>query len=148
MLNPIRLISEVTMTVTITGRYLGNKKVELIHEPSGATLITDAPKDNLGDGSKFSPTDLVAAALGSCIITTIAIVAERDGIDVTNSHMSVTKHMSTSPRRIGELPVTLHLPKSLTVEQRAKLERTARTCPVHHSLHGDIKADITFTYDV
>ena len=83
------------MSVKINGRYIGTKKVELIHEPSGETVRTDAPRDNGGEGSLFSPTDLVAAALGSCAVTTIAIVAERSEIDLEVLEFSVEKEMSS-----------------------------------------------------
>ena len=133
------------MSVEVTGRYTGNLKMELIHGPSGATIHSAAPKDNNGDGSSFSPTDLVATALGSCMCTIIAMVAERDGIDCSQLRFRAEKHMSASPRRIGSIPVHITLPPGLTPEQRGKLERAAATCPVHHSLHPDIQIDITFS---
>ena len=136
------------MSVTITATYIGSKKTELIHEPSGSSLVTDAPRDNGGTGIAFSPTDLVASAFGSCVLTTIAIVAERGGLNVTGMHMRVEKHMSTDPRRIESLPLTIHLPKHLLIHERQKLERAGLSCPVHKSLHPDIMADISFVYDV
>ena len=136
------------MSVKIKGTFLKDKKVQLLHEESGAQIITDAPKDNGGEGNNFSPTDLVAAAFGSCVLTTILLVAERDGLDMSGSRFSVEKHMSASPRRIAELPLVVYLPAELTSEQRAKYERVGRTCPVHHSLHPDVKAKIIFVYDV
>ena len=135
------------MAVEITGRYTGTLNMELTHGPSGAVLKTAAPKDNLGDGSSFSPTDLVAAALGSCMVTTMAIVAEREGIDFTSASFHVEKHMVMDPRRIGRLPVRIHLPANLTPEQRTKLERAAHTCPVHRSLIPEIEKDVRFVYD-
>lgn len=136
------------MSVKITGTYSGKKKTELLHVDSGSVILTDAPRDNSGDGSKFSPTDLVAAAFGSCVMTTIAIVAERGGLSVEGMHMSVEKHMSQEPRRIGALPLTVHLPKALLPHERQKLERAGLGCPVHHSLHPEVRCDITFLYDV
>lgn len=136
------------MTVKITGLYQGKKKVELLHVESGSKIVTDAPRDNSGDGSKFSPTDLLAAAFGSCVMTTIAIVAERGGISVDGMHMSVEKNMQQDPRRIGSLPLELHLPEHLQSHERQKLERAALGCPVHHSLHPEIHAQIQFLYDV
>jgi putative redox protein len=136
------------MSVDITGKYLGAKKVQLVHGPSGEVLITEAPKDNGGEGKSFSPTDLVAAAYGSCVITTIAIVAERSEINVNGMHMRVEKHMQTEPRRVGHMPLEVHLPEALTDQQRQKLERAGHACPVYKSLHPDVKADITFIYDV
>lgn len=134
--------------VNITGRYLGNKRVELCHTPSGATITTSAPKDNNGDGLLFSPTDLVAASLGACVLTVMGIVAERSGISIEGAHCSVEKEMNQTPRRVGKLPVTIHLPRALTEEQRKKLETTALTCPVHHSLHEAIESPVSFLYDV
>ena len=135
------------MAVEITGRYIGNLNMELTHGPSGAVLKTAAPVDNQGDGSSFSPTDLVAAALGSCMVTTMAIVAERLGIDFTAASFHVEKHMVSDPRRIGRLPVRIKLPASLTPDQRTKLERAAHTCPVHRSLIPEIEKDVEFVYE-
>ncbi|MFM9958221.1 MAG: OsmC family protein [Phycisphaerales bacterium] len=133
--------------VNISVRYAGNKKCDLKH-PEGATLGTDAPKDIGGDASAFSPTDLVAAGLASCILTTMAMFGERHGIDLTGATASVEKHMSTppSPRRIARLPVTVHLPASVPVEMRERLERVGHTCPVHASLHTEVEAPILFVY--
>jgi len=136
------------MTVFIEGRYLGDKKVGIRHGDSGVMLQTAAPKDNGGDGSSFSPTDLVGAAIGSCMVTIMALIAERDGISLAGSWFAVEKHMSSAPRRIGRLPVAIHLPTRLTADERAKLERGAHTCPVAHSLHPDVKVEVTFCYDV
>lgn len=136
------------MSVGITGKYLGTKKVQLVHEPSGEVLVTEAPKDNGGEGKSFSPTDLVAAAYGSCVMTTIAIVAERSGISVEGMHMRVEKHMQSEPRRIGNIPLEVHMPRALSEQDRQKLERAGLACPVHKSLHPDVKAEITFLYDV
>jgi putative redox protein len=136
------------MSVEITGKYLGAKKVQLVHGPSGEVLITEAPKDNGGEGKSFSPTDLVAAAYGSCVMTTIAIVAERTGVSVDGMHMRVEKHMQNEPRRIGHIPLEVHLPEALSEQERQKLERAGLACPVHKSLHPDVKAEITYMYDV
>ncbi len=135
------------MSVEITGNYLGKLKVQLNHGPSGAILTTAAPVDNNGDGSSFSPTDLVAAALGACMLTIMGIVAERDGIDLSKASFRVEKHMSATPRRIGSLPISFSLPADILPEQRAKLERAALTCPVHHSLHPDIEVKVEFKYE-
>ena len=127
--------------------YEGNLRCVLTHESSGSTIQTDAPKDNMGKGERFSPTDLVGAALAGCVLTTMAIVAKRDGVELTGAHAEVSKEMITTPsRRIGALPLTVTLPASLPADYRAKLENAARTCPVHKSLHPDLKADITFVY--
>lgn len=136
------------MSVVVTGRYLGGKKVEVLHEQSGSVFVTEAPKDNGGEGKSFSPTDLLGTALGSCVMTTIAIVAERGGISVEGMHMRVEKHMRSEPRQIGELPLVVHLPAAISESDRAKLERAALTCPVHRSLNREINMPITFVYDV
>lgn len=136
------------MSVEITGAYIGQKKVHLVHGPSGEVLITEAPRDNGGEGKSFSPTDLMGAAYGSCVLTTIAIVAERSSINVDGMRMRVEKHMQQEPRRVGALPLEVHLPSALAEHERQKLERAALACPVHKSLHPEIKADIKFIYDV
>ncbi|MEO8502896.1 MAG: OsmC family protein [Acidobacteriota bacterium] len=136
------------MAVEITGNYLGNLKMELHHGPSGAVLLTAAPVDNQGDGSSFSPTDLVAAAMASCMVTTMGIVAQRHAIDLARATFRVEKHMThEGPRRIAALPVEIHLPASLTPEQRQLMERTAHTCPVHRSLIAEVDRPIRFVYD-
>lgn len=136
------------MSVIIQGKFLGNKKVELLHEPSGTKITTAAPVDNNGDGSSFSPTDLVAAALGSCMLTVMAIFADKNQIDLSGMRMRVEKQMNQSPRRIGRLPLTINLPAALSADDRTKLERVALTCPVHQSLHPDIEIPLEFIYDV
>lgn len=123
--------------VKLTATYQGQKHCQATHEPSGSVIETDAPKDNQGLGEKFSPTDLVATALGTCILTTIAIVAERDGLDIKGSTVEVEKHMNASPRRIGQLVVRLNLPKHIDEKYRGKLKHTAEACPVSKSLHPD-----------
>lgn len=133
--------------VKIEGRYTGDLRCEAVHGDSGSALVTDAPKDNMGLGASFSPTDLVATAFGTCVVTTIAIVARRRGFDVGAMTFSVEKHMATDPvRRIGRLPLTVRLPASLDPEQRRICENAAAACPVHKSLHPDVAATITFIY--
>ncbi len=136
------------MTINIQGRYLGNKKIELTHGPSTTKIYTAAPLDNNGDGSSFSPTDLCAASLGSCIVTIMGIVAERNSIDLSGTFFEVTKEMSQSPRRIGKLTVTIHLPSKIEADNRKKLEHAAGTCPVSHSLHPDVIKEITILFDL
>jgi uncharacterized OsmC-like protein len=135
------------MSVTIDGLYLGNKKLRLLHQPSGAAILTDAPRDNFGEGSAFSPTDLVAAGLGACMATLMGIYADRSGLDLTGMRLRVEKHMQSEPRRIGRLLVDLHLPQLLPAEDRLKLERVARDCPVVRSLHPEVSLEIHFFYD-
>lgn len=136
------------MGVEIIGRYLGAKRMELVHTDSGATIRTVAPKDNNGDGTLFSPTDLFAASLGACMMTIIGIVAERDNVDLVGSHFTLIKEMSQNPRRVESIAVSMHLPKALTDIQRKKFEAAGGTCPVHRSLHPEVKAEITYYYDV
>ena len=133
--------------IEITARYAGHKKCDLTH-PGGATIRTDAPKDIGGDGSGFSPTDLVAAGVASCILTTMAMFAERHGIDLSGATASVEKHMSTppSPRRIARLPVVVTMPASVPAELRERIERAGLACPAHASLHPEIDAPIEFRY--
>jgi len=136
------------MGVKMSGRYLGGKRVEIHHEPSGSVITTSAPKDNNGDGLLFSPTDLTGASLASCMVTTIAILADQRGLNVEPMSFEVEKIMQASPRRIAELPVTLHLPKRLSDEERNFVEHTALHCPIHASLHPDVKITPTFCYDL
>jgi putative redox protein len=132
---------------TITTLYSGELRTQAMHLASGNTLITDAPVDNCGRGEAFSPTDLVCAALGSCMLTTMGIVAQRHGLDLEGSRMEITKIMAANPRRIAEVVLQLTLPPNhFTEKERALLEHTARTCPVALSLHPDVKQTITFEY--
>lgn len=132
--------------VKIQATYQGNKHCLAKHEPSGSELETDAPKDNQGLGEKFSPTDLIATSLGTCILTTIAIVAERDGIDITGATVDVEKHMSLTPRRVGILKVNLKFPKTVPEEYRGKIKHVAEACPVKKSLHPDIEVPTEIEY--
>jgi uncharacterized OsmC-like protein len=132
--------------VKSTAAYQGNKRCELVHAPSGTRIETDAPRDNQGRGERFSPSDLVAAALTSCILTTMALLAEREGWSLAGATAEVEKHMVLDPRRIGRLPVQVTLPEALTPDQRIRLERAALHCPVHRSLHPEIDAPIAFRY--
>ena len=135
------------MTVEIKGKYLGDLRVELIHGPSGSVIETDAPVDNQGKGSRFSPTDLTTASLSACMITIMGIVAKRDGINLTELTFRAEKHMTTgTPRKIAKIVIEFNMPKGLSEEQKKKLEKASHTCPVHHSLHPDIEKDIRFIY--
>lgn len=135
------------MAVAISGRYVGGLKMDLTHGPSGSVIRTAAPVDNQGDGSSFSPTDLAAAALGSCMITTMAIVAAREGIPFDGGGFSLEKHMRSGPRRIDRLPVVIRLPAGLTPEQRTRMEEVALGCPVHLSLLEAIDRPVEFVYE-
>ena len=131
---------------------IGDLRTECTHLQSGTLINTDAPTDNQGKGQAFSPTDLVANALGTCIITTMAIFARRDGIDLKGSEMSVTKVMSTEgPRRIVRIEVDLVLRTAEALPDdatRARLERIAHTCPVAISLHPDLVQDVKIRWEV
>ena len=132
--------------VKMSVAYQGNLHCELTHEPSGSKIQTDAPKDNMGRGESFSPTDLVGAALASCILTTMAIVAQRDGVAFDGARAEVQKEMNPQPRRIGALPVKIWLSKSIPESYRPKLEHAAHACPVHKSLHPDVQMPIEILY--
>src|ERR1700677_3610553 len=121
--------------VEIQIAYEGNLRTTAVHEPSGTQLITDAPKDNQGEGQSFSPTDLVATALGSCMLTIMAIAARNFKIDLTGATVRVLKEMATAPvRRIGKLTVEITVPRPTTEQQQQKLQDAAMQCPVHKSL--------------
>jgi putative redox protein len=127
--------------------YEGKLRCEATHGPSGEKLRTDAPKDNQGEGRYFSPTDLVATALGSCVLTTMAIAAQRHGIDLTGTRAHVTKQMQDKPvRKIGQLELTVTFGKLFAEPQRVLLENAARACPVHQSLDPGIHIPIRFVY--
>ena len=133
--------------VEIQIAYQGNLRCSARHVDSGATLLTDAPKDNLGNGESFSPTDLVATALGTCMLTIMGIAAKRMDVDLSGATVVVTKEMSAAPiRRIARLAVTVRVPARLTEEQRQKLQNAALSCPVHKSLHPDVQTPINFQW--
>ncbi len=127
--------------------YLGEFRCEATHLQSGAKIITDAPTDNFGKGEAFSPTDLAAKALGSCLITTIAIQTRLMGYDLVNSKLTVKKHMATDPRRIAKIEVHVTIPKgNLTEEDEQKIIQIGLNCPVAKSLHPDLIQDINFLF--
>lgn len=133
--------------VTISINYAGNLRCNATHDPSGSTISTDAPVDNNGKGETFSPTDLVATALGNCMATIMGIVAERKGISLEGLTINVEKYMSEDlPRRISKLPVTIHMPMSKDDVNKEIMMNAALTCPVHHSLHESIKIPITWIW--
>jgi putative redox protein len=124
---------------TITSRYEGALRCSSSHGPSGSELETDAPTDNQGKGERFSPTDLVATALGTCILTILGIVAERHGWDLQGATARVDKTMTAeAPRRIALLEVWISLPAGLSKQQRAVLQRAGENCPVKLSLEGAV----------
>ncbi len=127
--------------------YQGNLRCQARHVQSGVTLLTDAPKDNMGKGESFSPTDLVGAALGTCMLTTMGILAARMNVDLAGATVIVTKEMIADPlRRISRLTTTLNVPGKFTAEQKQKLENAARTCPVHKALVQTVEMPITFNW--
>lgn len=131
--------------VKTTSLYAGDLHCEVTHGPSGRTLETDAPVDNQGRGESFSPTDLVGAALGSCMATTIGIKARQKEIDVTGLKIEVSKEMSTAaPRRIARLTTEIWLPVPRGADPEGLLERAALTCPVHRSLHEEVEKPVVF----
>jgi uncharacterized OsmC-like protein len=133
--------------VKIATTYEGGLRCEATHGPSGTTLLTDAPVDNHGKGETFSPTDLVATALGACMMTIMGIVAERHAIDLVGMRVETVKEMTQAPpRRIASLRTRLMIPLPPDHPQRSLLEQAALTCPVHKSLHPDIDAAIEFVW--
>ena len=132
--------------VQIDADYIGDLRCEAEHGPSGVTLTTDAPEDNHGEGRSFSPTDLVATALGTCIATILGIQADTHGLDLEGIELSVEKTMASSPRRIDALRIAVEMPVALAEQMRSRLERAARHCPVDESLHPDTDISITFRW--
>lgn len=126
--------------------YKGGLRTICEHLQSGNTFITDAPTDNNGKGEAFSPTDTVATALASCMLTVMGIKARDLDVDLTGTTAAVTKTMAADPRRISGIKVVLYLPVDPDAKTRKILENTANTCPVHHSLHPDIKKEIVFNW--
>lgn len=134
---------------TVKTTYLGELRTESVHVQSGNQLITDAPTDNMGKGEAFSPTDLLATATGTCMLTTMAIVAQRDEIELAGSAVEVTKIMSqTPPRRVARLEINLKLKTNIVLspEQIQKLENTAHKCPVSLSLHPEVEQVVAFEW--
>lgn len=133
--------------VAIELKYEGDLHCSAVHGPSGTVLSTDAPKDNQGRGESFSPTDLVATALGSCMLTVMGIMACSLGVDIAGTTASVEKEMANAPvRMIRQLAVKIHVPRAVSEEHRQKLEAAAHSCPVHKSLHPDVQQPIQFTW--
>jgi uncharacterized OsmC-like protein len=126
--------------------YLGDLRTECEHLQSGSKFITDAPLDNNGKGEAFSPTDTVATGLANCMITMMGIKARDMQISLEGTTALVTKTMVANPRRISTIDVVLELPPKVDAKSRKVLENTARTCPVHHSLHPDIEKIIVFNW--
>ncbi len=134
--------------VQISIRYTGELHCVATHEPSQSELATDAPVDNNGKGEAFSPTDLVATALGTCMATVMAIAAQRHQVELKGTTVRITKEMSKdTPRRIARLASEMHIPLPENHPRRALLEAAALGCPVHHSLHPEIEKPVTFVWE-
>lgn len=132
---------------TIETHYLGDLRTRARHVASGNLLITDAPLDNQGRGETFSPTDLLATALGSCMLTIIGIAARTHGFSIEGTDMKITKIMASSPRRISEVHVEFTFPAvDYSDKQKLIIEKSARECPVALSLHPELKQTIQFNY--
>ena len=134
------------MTSQIT--YEGNLRTVATHLQSGTVIETDAPTDNQGKGERFSPTDLVATALGNCMLTIMGIKARDMQVDLEGTKIDITKVMTANPRRIGEIKVLINFPENAKADekQRTILERAAVTCPVFESLHPEMKKDVEFKW--
>lgn len=126
--------------------YEGALRTQIEHEGSGERLQTDAPKDNQGEGKYFSPTDLVAASLGSCMMTILGITARSHGIDIHKMEATAKKIMGSSPRRISEIHVDLHIVTNASEQQRELLKRAALNCPVAKSLDPKISQHVTVNF--
>lgn len=135
------------MSVRIDCEYLGDLRLRATHVPSGTVLLTDAPVDNQGKGESFSPTDLAATALATCMGTIMAIQARTLGIELKGMRLSVEKHMSAQPpRRVARLLLHVEMPAGVPADARVRLERAAAACPVHHSLHPEIVTEVRWTW--
>src|SRR4051812_44137482 len=129
-------------------KYKGGLRTTATHLQSGTVIETDAPTDNQGKGERFSPTDLVVAALGTCMVTTMAIKARTLDIELDGTRVEVSKIMVSDPRRIGKIIAHVFFPAGLNLDGKQKdlLERTARTCPVERTLHPDVELDMEFNW--
>jgi putative redox protein len=136
------------MTSTVV--YEGNLRTVCTHLKSGTVIETDAPLDNQGRAERFSPSDLVATALGSCMMTIMGIKARDMQVDLAGMKIEVEKIMKADPRRIGGINLTFHFPDTLQVDEKQKtiLERAAHTCPVIYSIHPDIELKVVFGWPV
>jgi len=127
--------------------YDGDLRTTCTHMKSGQSFITDAPTDNNGKGEAFSPTDLTATSLGTCMITVMGISARNHEINIDGAYLEITKHMAAEPRRISGIDVKLYMPNHVYTErQKSILEKAGLTCPVAFSLHPDIKQNIEFVW--
>jgi len=132
--------------VAITVAYQGDLHCEAIHEPSGTALMTDAPLDNGGKAESFSPTDLVAAALGTCMLTVMGLRASVLGVVIDGARVNIEKEMASAPRMIGRLTAKVQVPHDLPEPVRKQLEQAALTCPVYQSLSDKIDKQVVFNW--
>jgi putative redox protein len=133
------------MTSKIT--YLGELRTECTHIKSGQTFFTDAPVDNHGKGAAFSPTDLMATSLGSCMVTIMGLSANNHHIDIIGTHLEITKNMASDPRRVSGIEIKLIMPKKdYSTKEKKLLEAAARSCPVALSLHPDLDQQLHFVW--
>jgi putative redox protein len=126
--------------------YKGELRTTAVHLKSGQQIITDAPTDNNGKGEAFSPTDLLATSLGSCMLTVMGIVAKRHNLVMDGTKVEILKVMADNPRRVSEIQVDIRFSKDFGEKDRTLLENTALACPVAKSIHPDIKQKIRFHY--
>ncbi len=127
--------------------YEGDLHCRVVHGPSGDVMVTDAPVDNHGRGEAFSPTDLIAVSMGTCMLTVMGIAAQKKGIELAGAKARVQKEMSQdAPRRIGRLVVKIEIPLPADHAERGLLEGAANGCPVHHSLHPDVVVETVFSW--
>lgn len=132
---------------TVKAKYLGDLRVECTHLQSGTKIITDAPVDNHGKGEAFSPTDLCSTSVAACAMTIMGIYAQEKGLDITGTEIEITKTMSANPRRIASIDIIYHMPaREFSDKDKAVLERVAHTCPVHLSLHPEVKQNFVFDW--
>ncbi|MEN6618283.1 MAG: OsmC family protein [Rikenellaceae bacterium] len=127
--------------------YIGNLKTEAEHLKSGSKIITEAPEDNNGKGEKFSPTDLFAASLGSCMLTIMGIAAQAHGFLIDGTHIETEKIMATNPRRVAELKLDIYFPRNdYTEKQMRFIDASVKTCPVTNSIHPDVIKTIVYHF--
>lgn len=132
---------------TVRTKYISDLRTEATHVRSGVKLTTDAPVDNQGKGEFFSPTDLLATSLGSCMLTIMGIAARTHGFNIDGTEVSITKIMGTDPRRVVEIVVELTFPhNNYSAKERKLLELSAKECPVANSLHPNLKQNIIFKF--
>lgn len=135
--------------MTSTVIYEGELRTVALHNASGTRIETDAPVDNHGKGERFSPSDLVATALGSCMLTIMGMKARDLDIDLKGTHIEIQKIMKADPRRISGISLTFHLPEKLHLSEKNKkiLQRAADTCPVLYSIHPDIDVQVNYNWE-